>query len=505
MENTCLRPASDKCVPPTTLYTVDFLAELAGRTKAAAPRRRRITERLLTLVAAGDFLAIGLGLLGGFQLRFAIRLPWIAPIHGVSLGDYAGYLSLALLGFLAVLTYRGLYDRHALLHFSDAVEQIGRSWLFWIAGLLVAVTLYQPVPHISRGIFLLAGPLAGVLLLTWRWAFLRVVMRREELIAQLRERVLFVGWSADAARILRLARRNSRTTHEVIGYVPSAQRAAADPPQDLSQLGALSELAQILKYSAIDLVILTDDRATRGEVMEVAAICEREIVRFQLVPAYSHVLLTGLHVQDFDGVPLLGVSRFSLHGVQARLLKRAVDIVGGLTGLLLAGPFILLFGLVVYLESPGSIFYRQRRVGKNGTAFDILKIRSMRLDAEKDGRVGWSTKVDDRRLRIGSFMRRWNIDELPQFWNVLKGQMSLVGPRPERPELIAGFKHEIAHYNARHTVKPGLTGWAQIHGLRGDTDLAERIRYDLYYMENWGLGLDLQIMFQTFFKHANAC
>jgi len=410
-----------------------------------------------------------------------------------------------MLSFLAVLTYHGLYERHGLLHLSKTVGQVGRSWLFWIAGLLVAVTLYQSKPPISRGFLLLAGPLAGLALVTWRWAFHRVVLRRAGMIARLRERVLLIGWSEDAARLLRLVRSNSLSPHEVIGFVPFPQRTAAPPPADLPQLGELSDLAQILKYSAIDITILADDHATRGEIRDVATICEREIVQFQLVPTYFQVLLTGLQVQNFGGVPLLGVSLLPLNSVGSRLLKRAVDIAGGLLGLLLAAPFIALFGLLVYRESPGAIFYHQRRLGRNGVPFDIHKIRSMRLDAERDGRVGWSTREDPRRLKIGSFMRRWNIDELPQFWNVLKGQMSLVGPRPERPELIAGFKHEIAHYNARHTVKPGLTGWAQIHGLRGDTDLTERLRYDLYYMENWSLGLDLQIMFQTFFKHTNAC
>jgi lipopolysaccharide/colanic/teichoic acid biosynthesis glycosyltransferase len=144
-------------------------------------------------------------------------------------------------------------------------------------------------------------------------------------------------------------------------------------------------------------------------------------------------------------------------------------------------------------------------MGRKGEPFRMVKIRSMRLDAEKAGSPGWTTKNDPRRLRIGSLMRKCNIDELPQFWNVLKGEMSLVGPRPERPELIVNFKHEIDHYNARHTVKPGLTGWAQVNGLRGDTDLSERIRYDLYYMEHWNFLFDLRIMVLTLFRHKNAC
>jgi exopolysaccharide biosynthesis polyprenyl glycosylphosphotransferase len=185
------------------------------------------------------------------------------------------------------------------------------------------------------------------------------------------------------------------------------------------------------------------------------------------------------------------------------LIKRAIDIVGGLVGLVLSIPIIAVCGILIFLESPGPIFYSQVRTGRNGRSFRIYKLRSMKLDAEKSG-TGWSTKNDDRRLKIGSVLRNLNLDEVPQFWNVLKGDMSLVGPRPERPELIAQFRYDIPHYNARLATKPGITGWAQVNGLRGDTDLTERVRYDLYYLENWTPLLDFYIMFLTFIRRENA-
>jgi exopolysaccharide biosynthesis polyprenyl glycosylphosphotransferase len=228
------------------------------------------------------------------------------------------------------------------------------------------------------------------------------------------------------------------------------------------------------------------------------------MVDFKVVPSYFQILVSGLHLETVRGVPILGVSRLPLDRSFNIFLKRFVDVVGSLVGLALALPIVAIFGALVYSESPGPIFYRQRRLGRRGMEFDILKIRSMRLDAETKGKVGWTTKDDPRRLRIGAFMRRWNIDEVPQFWNVLLGEMSLVGPRPERPELIRNFKHEIPHYNARHNAKPGITGWAQVNGLRGDTDLNKRIKSDLWYLENWNLFLDFQIMFLTFVKRDNA-
>jgi lipopolysaccharide/colanic/teichoic acid biosynthesis glycosyltransferase len=164
---------------------------------------------------------------------------------------------------------------------------------------------------------------------------------------------------------------------------------------------------------------------------------------------------------------------------------------------------MLVLTVLITRESPGSVIYRQVRTGRNGKPFTIYKLRSMRLDAERNG-AQWAVANDDRRLKIGAFMREWNLDELPQFWNVLKGDMSLVGPRPERPELIEKFEHEIPHYNPRHTVRPGVTGWAQVNGLRGNTSLVERINYDLYYIENWSVSFDFQIMAKTFIGAKNA-
>jgi lipopolysaccharide/colanic/teichoic acid biosynthesis glycosyltransferase len=205
-----------------------------------------------------------------------------------------------------------------------------------------------------------------------------------------------------------------------------------------------------------------------------------------------------------SGVPLLGVNQLPLDRTFNRVLKRSVDVLGAVVGLGLCTLILPWFCAMVYLESPGPVIYRQRRISRSGRTFKIYKVRSMHLDAEQTTGAVWCKREDPRRLRIGTFMRRWNIDELPQFLNVLKGEMSLVGPRPERPELIEKFKDKIPNYNARLESRAGLTGWAQIHGLRGDTDLRKRVEADLYYLENWSLGLDLYCLAATLFKSKNA-
>jgi exopolysaccharide biosynthesis polyprenyl glycosylphosphotransferase len=208
-------------------------------------------------------------------------------------------------------------------------------------------------------------------------------------------------------------------------------------------------------------------------------------------------------LETIRGVPVFGVSDMQLNDFANRLIRRVIDIVGAAIGLLFSIPLIGIFAAMVYWESPGPIFYCQKRLGRNGRAFKMFKIRSMRMDAEKNG-AQWTKENDPRRLKIGAFMRKWNIDEVPQFWNVLMGDMSLVGPRPERPELIAQFKYTIPHYQARHMCLPGMTGWAQVNGLRGNTSLEERIRYDIWYIENWSLGLDFRIIILTLLRQKNA-
>ncbi|MCL4135290.1 UNVERIFIED_CONTAM: hypothetical protein GTU68_019207 [Idotea baltica] len=188
-----------------------------------------------------------------------------------------------------------------------------------------------------------------------------------------------------------------------------------------------------------------------------------------------------------------------------RVIKRSVDIVGSLIGLVLSLPIYAILIPLVRFESRGPIIYKQVRVGQGGKHFDIYKIRSMRVDAEAPGVAGWTTADDSRKTKIGTFMRKWNLDEIPQFWNVLRGEMSLVGPRPERPELIENFLDEVPYYQSRHSVKPGITGWAQVNGLRGDTSIAERIRYDLHYIERWSIWMDLSIQLRTIFNYKGAC
>ena len=462
------------------------------------------------LAMAGDFTMIGLGLVLGFWLRFKSgifphRSTWWSSgdPNLPSFSDYAGLILVGALFLFATFLYLNLYQNQTLLRFRRVALKIVKGTVFWLFAYLSLSLVLKFTPAISRNFVFVSFLMVLGTLLLWRAIFHRLL--RTEAIAQaLRQNVLFVGWNKDATRIAEGIFSDTYQPYRLVGCVPAPGGRFQDvPPPGTETLGDYSSLSEVIRLNGIDIVVLADLETSTGEIVGLTNLCELALVQFKVIPSYFQILVSGLTLESISGVPIMGVSELPLDRLWNRLLKRAVDIVGAVVGLVLSSPIIALFGTLIYLESPGPIFYRQTRTGRNGKEFAIIKLRSMKLDAEKGG-AQWAKKNDDRRLRIGAMLREWNLDEVPQFWNVLKGDMSLVGPRPERPELIANFQYDIPHYNARLATKPGITGWAQVNGLRGDTDLAERVRYDLYYLENWGILLDFQIMVQTFLKRDNA-
>ena len=466
-------------------------------------RDKALPDRLVIASLLCDSVVIIYALIFSFWFRFQTPIHELGIPATMSLRDYAGYLAFGGITLIFTLTTFGIYERQALLRFRFVSLQIFKAASLWVLGFLGLALIFKFQPAISRVFVGIAAVVVPGALLAWRAIFHRF-LGRSSVAMSLRQRILFVGWNEEAERLTSAFDHDPGSAYEVVGCV-SAIRARYQRKPKVRVLGAFTELADLIHRESVDMVVLTDVNTVKGDIVGLANTCEREMVQFKVIPSYFQILVSGLHLETVSGIPVLGVSRLPLDRFVNILLKRSVDVAGSVFGLIVSAPLIAVFGALVYSESPGPIFYHQRRLGRNGVDFDILKIRSMKLDAEADGKVGWSTKEDSRRLKIGAFMRKWNIDELPQFWNVLKGDMSLVGPRPERPELIRNFKHEIPHYNARHNVKPGITGWAQVKGLRGDTDLTERINCDLWYLENWNLFLDFQIMLMTFVKRDNAC
>jgi len=317
-------------------------------------------------------------------------------------------------------------------------------------------------------------------------------------------RVLILGADSVGAHVKRTLSREPMFRSDVIGFV----RTDAGPlPPDIppaAVIGELASLPDLIEREAVSQIVLTNSRIGTDRMLEILLLCERNLITFNMVPDLFHLMTTSMDVQALDDIPLLGIGRWPLDYFWNRLLKRMEDVAGAAVGLVLAAPVVAAAAAAIKATSPGPIFYAQERCGENGRPFRLFKLRTMRVDAEKDTGPVFAQPNDDRRTPVGAFLRRWNLDELPQLWNALRGDMSLVGPRPERPHFVEKFKADISRYMWRHVSRPGLTGWAQVNGLRGDTSIEERIRYDLYYLEHWSLAFDFKILVKTLFASKNA-
>jgi exopolysaccharide biosynthesis polyprenyl glycosylphosphotransferase len=258
----------------------------------------------------------------------------------------------------------------------------------------------------------------------------------------------------------------------------------------------MTHLAEIVQREKIDMVVATLAEHETSQLVPLLKMSEGLNVEFLLVPDLIEMMTSRVRLQEIDGLPLLRIKQVPLAGWNG-VLKRAFDIFFALVGLIILSPLFLLITITIYFEAKGSIFYKQKRVGLDGHEFDLIKFRSMREDAEKKTGPVWARPGDPRVTRVGRLLRRFSLDELPQLWNVLKGEMSLVGPRPERPFFIEQFRDEIPRYLDRHRVKSGMTGWAQVNGLRGQAPIEERTKYDIYYIENWSLAFDVKIILKT--------
>ncbi len=310
-----------------------------------------------------------------------------------------------------------------------------------------------------------------------------------------RRRVLIVGIGDVARMILQKILWSAELGYDVVGVVAMGEPSVSEL-LGVPIVGTASDLGSIIDDHQVDEVIIAlPEETAHRDVLWLMSQCERGRVTIRVYPDLFQIIAGGVSISELGGLPILTVRDIALTGWR-RTAKRAMDLVGSATGLVLLSPVMMLIAALIKLESPGPVFYVQERMGLDARPFPIIKFRSMRADAERSG-PGWTTEDDPRRTRIGAFLRARNLDELPQFINVLLGDMSLVGPRPERPVYVEQFRRSIPRYMERHREKAGMAGWAQVNGYRGDTSISERTKYDLWYIENWSLFLDVKIILRT--------
>ena len=309
------------------------------------------------------------------------------------------------------------------------------------------------------------------------------------------QHVIIVGNGSHALGYVHDLQQEKRLGIDVLGYV-----SAAEKPGLGKCLGPYEQLEQIIeKYSPDELIIALEPHES-GFMADVLSVAGKEGVHLSLIPFYNDYIPPYPQIDCFGSTKLINLRATPMDSVLGSFAKRLLDIIVSLVMLILLSPLMLITAFGVKLSSPGPVFFRQKRVGKDKKVFSMLKFRSMRVNAEEN--TAWSTNEDPRKTKFGSFIRKYSIDELPQLFNVLKGDMSLVGPRPEIPFYVSQFKETIPFYLVRQQVRPGLTGWAQVHGLRGDTSIESRVEYDIWYIQNWSLFLDVKILFMTVFKGA---
>jgi exopolysaccharide biosynthesis polyprenyl glycosylphosphotransferase len=316
--------------------------------------------------------------------------------------------------------------------------------------------------------------------------------------------VLIVGANRNARHLIEWSKNNPHFGHHVEGVLAQDKNLVGKHLGGVPIIGTLQECEQVVESIHPDEVVVADPNLPKEKVADLLLRCEDGFVSFKVAADLYGIVTSNLDVEYIGSVPLLGLRALPLDDPWNRLIKRLFDLILSASLSVLTCPFWLLASIAIKLTDGGAVFYRQERVGQDGRHFVLYKFRTMRPDAERDTGPVWAKKADDRCTPAGRMLRRFNLDELPQLWNVLKGDMSLVGPRPERPHFVDQLRDEIPRYMARHKIKSGITGWAQVNGLRGNTSLKERIKYDLYYAENWSLLFDLEILFMTLFAFRNA-
>ena len=268
----------------------------------------------------------------------------------------------------------------------------------------------------------------------------------------------------------------------------------------ISVIGRIDSLKEYLDSNNFDEIAITLKIDEYSKLRDIVNICEKTGVHTQFIPDYNNIIPTRPYTEDLMGMPVINIRYVPLSNTFYSLIKRVMDVIISLTGILITSPLMVCIAVIIKTTSKGPLIYKQERVGLHNKSFMMYKFRSMRVQEAGEEKKAWTTKNDPRVTAVGKFIRRTSIDELPQLFNILKGDMSVVGPRPERPFFVEKFKEEIPRYMIKHQVRPGLTGWAQVNGYRGDTSIKKRIEYDLFYIENWTLGFDIKIMFLTIFK-----
>ncbi len=456
--------------------------------------RRRQIQVLLQLV--GDILATAVAVIIAYWLRFEVQVQPVTK----GLPPFNMYLRLVpavVVLYPLVFYFQGLYQRRRIRSRFDESMRVMVAVLLATVLLTAGLTFYRPPDFTYSRLFLaIFAAVDTVLVGLTRWA-IGITLARIRRSGGNLQRVLVIGAGDLGRKVVDRLQLHKEYGFLVVGFLDDDPGRQQRDIQGVPVLGTTNELERIVTDERVDQVMIALPLEAHYRTVKLVRRAGKLLVDIKVVPDVLQYYVMRAGIEDLDGLPLINLTQIPLQGWN-QIVKRAFDIVGS-TLLLLATSW--LFPIVAWLikrEDGGPVFFSQVRTGLDGRSFRLYKFRSMRADAEGDGEARWTRSRDSRVTRIGNFLRRTNLDELPQLYNVLIGDMSLVGPRPEQPKFVERFRNRYPTYNTRHRVRSGLTGWAQVNGLRGDTSIRQRVAHDLYYIENWSLGLDIKILWRTF-------
>ncbi len=370
-----------------------------------------------------------------------------------------------------------------------------------VGAMLITLVLYlgkDRLIHFSRQMTFLFIAFNYVLESTFRLT-LRSVLRSFRRKGYNQKHVLLIGYSRAAQSYIDRVVANPDWGYLIRGILDDYASRGTEY-RGVRVMGPIDNLEEILPMNRLDEIAITLSINEYDKLERIVNACEKSGVHTKFIPDYNKVIPTKPYTEDLLGLPVINIRNVPLTDSFNAALKRLVDILGAGVGIIVFSPIMLVVAAVIKFSSPGPVIFSQERVGLHNRSFKMYKFRSMEVQKPSEEKAAWTTRNDPRVTSVGKFIRKTSIDELPQLFNILKGDMSLVGPRPERPHFVEKFREEVPRYMVKHQVRPGLTGWAQVNGYRGDTSITKRIECDLYYIENWSLGLDFKIIFLTFFK-----
>jgi Undecaprenyl-phosphate glucose phosphotransferase len=465
----------------------------------------RENQRIFNMALVGfDFLVILFSLAMAWYVRFGTDLLGF----GRSTGGFYQYLLpivLILPSYIFLYYLLGLYapQRTKKKLYSEAFKIIQANCI----GLLFLVTLLfvLELTDYSRYMLAMFGIFSIVFSITERFIIRKLLQFLRSQRYNIKY-ILVIGTGEIARKFSDIILQNEYLGYEIMGFLDE-NHSQEDLINGLKILGTVGDLEDVLSSNLVDRVIITLSHQNYNHLEWIVETCEKCGVRAEIVPSYYSYMPAKPHLDVIDGMPLLKIRHIPLDNSFNRYLKRCVDILLVVPAIIILSPLLILVAIMVKLSSPGPVIFKQERLGLDKKSFQMYKFRSMKVQPGENEKYHWTTADDPRKTRFGSFIRKTSIDELPQFFNILKGEMSLIGPRPERPHFVEKFKEQVPKYMVKHHVRPGMTGWAQMNGYRGNTSIKKRIEHDIYYVENWSLILDVKIFFKTLinlFRDKNA-